>query len=367
MIRVLADENLYKLETFLPKEIELVKYDPVLGMPDINGFDAWLLRSVTKVNPITIPKLPKLLKFIGTGSSGRDHIDKNYLLENEIRFVDAKGSNANVVAEYVVTSILLLDSDLKNLLNLRVGIIGIGAVGKKVVSLLNKIGFNTVSYDPPRDEKESDFESASLEKVLSCDILTFHVPLERTGKHPTYHWLNNEKLSNRDYFAIINAARGGVIDEIALMIAKQRNSVKHLIIDVWENEPDFNPVLAKYCSFATPHIAGSSIQSKTNASEMLATRLCNFFELKSPKKAEIEKQIIHLENANSTIRDVIYNCHPLPEYHKILLNIGSDPDKCSLFARLRTDFPYRNEYPVIRIPEVNLMKFPILKKFGISN
>ena len=92
-MRILADQHIYHLKQLVPPHVELVYYDSSKNLPRLDGFDAWIIRTVTKVNPKTVPTLPKKLKFIGSASSGTDHIDKEYLNDLGIRFDHSPGCN----------------------------------------------------------------------------------------------------------------------------------------------------------------------------------------------------------------------------------------------------------------------------------
>ncbi len=367
MLKVLADRNLYRLSEFLPNEVELITYDPNVETPKVEGFDALFIRSVTKINRKSFNSFPARLTFIGTGSSGNDHVDRDLLKECGIHFVDAKGSNANVVAEYVVTSLILLSEKEKSILNAKIGIVGVGAVGSRVYELLTKLGHKTVLYDPPREQRDPVFKSASLDEVLNCDVITLHTPLVKTGSFSTYHWLDSTKLLHRKYLAVINAARGGVLDECAVMNAKKEGSIKHLVIDVWEHEPNFDTNFVDHCDIATPHIAGSSIQSKMNASRMLAKQFCNYFGLEFPKRVHSKKEVRPELGTIKNAHEVIAEIHPILTYDSLLRDLSRKNDKMNQFAKLRTDFPFRNEYSEIRIPNLSLSEHPILMKLGITN
>lgn len=367
MIRLLADQNLYQLSEYLPTQVELTTYDPNIGIPLLDGFDAWFIRSVTKINNQTIKEFPNELKFIGTGSSGTDHVDKSLFKENHIQFVDAKGSNANVVAEYVTTSLLMLADDDPEIFHACIGIIGVGAVGSQVNKLVKKLGFETKLYDPPRQKRESSFTSDSLDEVLNCEILTLHLPLEKKGDDPTYHWLDEKKLAGKSYKVIINAARGGVTDEDALLDAKKNGRVEYLVTDVWENEPLINAKFMAKCSIATPHIAGSSVQSKMNASKVLIEKLCSFYQLDVHVPELSDIKILHGLSSNFTLSSILNRCNPINEYDFELRKIADEPNLNELFARLRTDFPYRHEFGFIQIPDLRLEDFPLLKKLGLKN
>lgn len=369
MLKVLADQNIYRLKEFLPEEIQLQYYDPANPFPDLKSFDALFVRTVSKVNPSTIPDLPKTLKLIGTGSSGSDHIDKDYLKNQGIKVIDAKGSNANAVSEYVITSLLLWSiKKNKDLQKLTVGIIGAGATGAAVKNQLSKFGISYCCYDPPRQKQELSFDSATLDEILSCDILTFHVPLTKTGIHSTYHWLDAEKLTGRNFELVINASRGGVIDELSLLNAIENKTVSDVIIDVWEGEPDFNTALVEKAFIATPHIAGYSEQAKLNATKMLVDQMSTIFNFEIPntQKMYSHKQI-DLADLTYSEYELLLRLHPLREYDADIRNLCLRPDKAVLFQKLRTDRPYRYEYPYLELNKYLIQQFKSLKKLGVSN
>ncbi len=368
MIKVIADQNLYRLEEFLPNEVELTTYDPHHGLPDTTGFDALLLRTVSKLNDQSFKIIPDSLKFVGTGSSGSDHVDINYLKNNGIEFVDALGNNSRAVAEYVVTALLLWREDKKkNLHDFTYGIIGVGNAGSAVAEIFADFGFKTALFDPPRAEREPDFDSASLDEVLNCDILTFHVPFSDSGKYPTRQWLNEEKLAGRSFELIINAARGGVIDESAVFKAMDSEHVKDVVIDVWENEPDFDIEFANQAFIATPHIAGYSEQSKLNASNMICEKLCQFFGLKCPPTENLYQfKEIKPAHIQYSLVNWLLRLHPIKEYDAALRDLAKRPDKAILFQKLRTDRPYRFEYGFLKLEPEFLNGFEDLKKLGLN-
>ena len=363
MIKILADKNLYQLEKFLPENCEAITYNPQKPIPLNIQPNVWLLNTVTKVNPTTFPKLPDSLEFLGTGSSGSDHVDIAFLSSNSIHFDDAKGCNARAVAEYVTTSLLLLREEKGvDFQSMKIGIIGVGAVGTQVDQQLSKFGCTTVLYDPPREERDINFRSASLKEILDCDILTFHTPLILDGDHPTYHWLDEKKLANQKFEVIINSARGGVTNEAALLHSYHAGNIKYVITDVWEKEPDFNPDLAD-CSFiATPHIAGYSEQAKLNASRIICEKCCSFFDLKSlgngsaypSTKAEIS-------DIPRSFSSLLTEINPIKKYDADLRDIQDKPQKTALFPRLRNDRKFRFEYGYLEFDELVTKKFPELK------
>ncbi len=368
MIKILADQNLYKLDQFLPDEVDVTYYNPNNHTPTPKGFDAWLLRTVTKVNAQSLPDLPSTLRFVGTGSAGSDHLDIEYLENHHITVVDAKGCNSQAVAEYVFTSLLLLqekhDFDFRSK---KIGIIGVGAVGKAVADLCSNFGCDLVLFDPPRELRDEHFKSANLSEIKACDILTLHVPFISQGKWKTNHLINEYFLKGLHFDVLVNAARGGITDEKAILNAYKQRKISYLITDVWEEEPKFNVDLATSSFIATPHIAGYSEQSKLKASSMIASKFCSFFDLDFAPKLKHEVKEIQLVDLNYSLLDLITRCHPILEYDAALRDLIGRSDYSKLFAKLRTDRPYRYEYQNIRLKGVDLTAFPVLKMLGIKD
>ncbi len=368
MLKIIADKNIYKLDQFLNDNVEITTFDPNDPLPGLEAYDALFVRTVTKLNSKTLEKIPESLKLIGTGSSGSDHIEREYFRSKDVEVIDAKGSNADAVSEYVITSLLLwsIKRDIE-LSEMTVGIIGAGATGSAVADQLSRFEIPFLSYDPLREQRDKNFSSTSLNDILECDILTFHVPLEKEGSHSTFHWLDESKLSDNSFELIINASRGGVIDELALLNAVQKNTVSDIIIDVWEGEPDFNTAVAEEAFIATPHIAGYSEQAKLNASRMLVEQFSEFFDVEVPDSSMLyQPKEIDIADLNYTAYELLLRLHPLREYDADLRNLNLRPDKSILFQKLRTDRPYRYEYPYISLNETLLDEFNVLKKLGVK-
>ncbi|HET8866664.1 MAG TPA: 4-phosphoerythronate dehydrogenase [Gracilimonas sp.] len=368
MIHVLADQNLYKIEELIPPQTQLNLYDPSKGIPDLGETDALLIRTVTHLNEDTLPSIPPSLKFIGTGSSGTDHLDNEYFEHKGITLADANGCNARAVAEYVMTALLLWKEEHQPSKSFgKVGVIGVGKAGSAVVDLLRDFDIECVQYDPPREERDPEFKSAPLEDVLDCEILTFHIPLNKKGDHPTFHWLNEEKLTGRKFKLIINAARGGVIDELALMKFYVKGTVENYILDVWEDEPDLNTEVAKHAFIATPHIAGYSEQAKINATKIVCDKLATHFDLDPTisKYKNVSKKV-DLAHIKYDLTNILTRLHPIKGYDAALRDLFDRTDKKVLFRNLRNEWPYRYEYSFLKIRAELLDELPELEILGIS-
>ena len=231
-----------------------------------------IVRSRTKVNCDLLKDTN--IKFVGSTVAGLDHIDQTYLHKNNITFVSAQGCNANAVAEYVISAIANLANDFNfDLSSKTLGIIGVGNVGTRLYSKAKQLGINTLLNDPPRQDKEGSNEFVKLDEALSADIVTFHTPLTFSGLHPSHNLLGSHNFNLiREDTILINAARGGIIDENIW----EKIAIKANVIDCWENEPNINSKLQIKAYLATPHIAGHSIDAKFTGSFMIYKELLKF-------------------------------------------------------------------------------------------
>lgn len=350
-MNVLADKYLYKLDELLPAEADLTLFDPDAGFPgNAADADVLLIRTVTGINAQTLPKAGRL-KFIGSATAGFDHVDREHLLSLGVGFSSSEGCNANAVGEYVIT-VLYRWSHLrkKNPGKLTVGIAGCGNTGGSVQQYLAGLGIKTVLYDPPKSIRDKHFKSDTLESLLACDVLTFHTPLTFTGEHATHH-LCSAPWFEYKFQLIINAARGGVVDEQALLKAASKGLVEDFILDVWENEPLFSNKCAQRALIATPHIAGYSKQAKFRATDMIVEKMCRFFGLnrERPKsKADKTGTEICFDEKFSTANFLWQNSNIQQYDEKLRELIGlPEKEKALKFAKLRSETETRDEFGAI--------------------
>jgi len=235
-----------------------------------------IVRSITQVNEDLLRDTN--VKFVGTATIGTDHIDKNYLENSGIRFADAAGCNAFSVAEYVLCAInQYLITAKKSFSDMTIGVVGCGNVGSKVVKFAKALGMNVLINDPPLDRISPEKKFCSLDEALSADIITFHVPLNKTGIDKTVHLLNETNLEKiKSGAMLINSSRGPVVKNDALLKRLKGKRDLFTVLDVWEGEPKLSEELLYIVNIGTPHIAGYSYEGKMNGTAIIYNKLCDF-------------------------------------------------------------------------------------------
>ncbi len=237
----------------------------------LRGADVLVVRTRTKVNAALLEGTK--IQLVCTATIGFDHIDTDYCKEHNIRWMACPGCNAPAVCDYVeevIHSIAGLKLPISNPPTL--GVVGVGHVGSLVAEMAEHSGMRVLLNDPPKGI------GVSLDEIAQkSDIITFHTPLNPG----TFHLCNAAFLSKTKPNAlIINSARGGVVDELALL-----KSGRPYVLDTWENEPHINPEVAEHALLASMHIAGYSVEGKVNASQMCLNNIAGKYGLPKLKIA----------------------------------------------------------------------------------
>ncbi len=294
--------------------------------------DILIVRSRTKVNKELLQNTN--IKFIGSAVSGLEHIDTDYLVQNNIAFAHARGSNANAVAEYIIAALVNIAYDFNfNLCYKTLAIIGVGCVGKALVKKANALNIKLLLNDPIRAELENNSDFVHLNTALQADIISFHTPLTKIAKYPSYKLLNKGNFCNiNDNTIIINSARGGVIDENIWQNTKTLANV----IDCWECEPNINKNLQNSAYLATPHIAGHSIDAKFNGSLMIYKALCRFLQIPIDYNIKNLLNISKKTIATNNLKDSINAVYNFIDDDRVLKNNN--------FENYRRNYPKRYEW-----------------------
>ena len=277
-MRIVIDEKIPYLKDALSSAgfTVVAKAGSDINSEDVASAEALFVRTRTKCNAELLGG--SSVKFVGTATIGYDHIDAEYCSRNSIAWKNAAGCNAGAVLQYVQSVIYEWSECVKGL---SIGIVGVGEIGSRVAEWANSVGMTVYRNDPPK-EAQGIKGLVSLDEIAEkCDIITFHPTLERAGDFPTYH------LADKKFFEslkrcklLINASRGEVVDNKALLDAVNESKVGAVALDVWENEPEINKELLEKAFVATPHIAGYSAEGKMNATRIV---LDAFFEFLGKK------------------------------------------------------------------------------------
>jgi erythronate-4-phosphate dehydrogenase len=319
----------------------------------VRDADALIVRSITRVDASLLEG--SSVRFVAAASAGIDHIDLECLKARGVGFSYAPGSNADSVAEYIATAICAFASRRAwTLKEKSIAVIGVGNVGSRVAMKARSLGMEVLLCDPPLQDLTGNPQYKNFEDVLGADFLTFHVPLAMEGPYPTFHMLNRkilDRLSPNQ--VLINSSRGAVFDNPALKAALQDKRIEGAILDVWEGEPQIDYSLLDRVDIGTPHVAGSSLDAKIRATEMVCTALHDFFGIPSPwdgNHLHAEPEIIY-PNSGHTVQDAVLSV--LLQAYDILNDDGNLRKLGSIaavseanagFERLRSKYRFRPEF-----------------------
>ena len=274
---IVADENIPLLDAFFAGFGEIRRVPGrSIDRTTVEQADVLLVRSVTNVNRALLEG--SKVRFVGTCTIGTDHLDLGYFNEAGITWSSAPGCNARGVVDYVLGSLMTLaEIEGVDLTQRSYGVVGAGEVGGRLIQVLKGLGWNVKVCDPPRQAAEgSDF--VSLEQIIEqCDVISLHTPLTRSGDGATWHLFDQQRLQQLKPGAwLINAARGPVVDNVALREVLLEREDLQAVLDVWEAEPEVDVALAELCVLATPHIAGYSLDGKQRGTAQIYQAYCAF-------------------------------------------------------------------------------------------
>ena len=338
-MKVIVDDKIPFIKEAIEKIADEVVYAPGKDFTPslVKDADALIIRTRTRCNRELLEG--SKVKFIATATIGFDHIDAEYCREAGITWTNAPGCNSASVAQYLQSSLILLQT-LKgiNLPEVTIGIIGVGNVGSKVAKVAQELGMRVLLNDLPREDKEGKQGFSSLQTLAEeCDILTFHVPLYREGKYKTCHLADDaffQSLKRKP--VIINTSRGEVIETNALLEAIDNGTISDAVIDVWEHEPEINRELLDKVLIGTPHIAGYSADGKANATRMSLDSICRFFHLNATYEINPPAPLSPVIEAKDREEALLKMYNPAEDSNRL----KSQPE---LFETLRGDYPLRRE------------------------
>lgn len=372
-MKILVDENMpYATQLFQTiGEVKAVSGRSI-SSSELATADALMVRSVTQVNEALLKE--SKVKFVGTATAGFDHVDRQWLAQAGIAFSAAPGCNATAVVEYVFSALLVLaERDCFDLREKTVGIVGVGNVGSRLNARLKAWGVNTLLCDPPRaDAVDNSEQFWPLEKLVSqADILTFHTPLNKSGRYSSYHLLNEELLAAMPAGRILlNTSRGSVVDNQALLTALENGKKIDVILDVWQHEPSISlPLLAKV-RIGTPHIAGYSLEGKARGTSQIFTVFSQFLGQEQQSKladllpsAEFNEITFSGELTQASLKRLAHLVYDVRRDDAPLRKIAH---LAGQFDYLRKYYPERREWSSIRVSCNDVDAANALKMLGFN-
>lgn len=342
-MKILVDENMPYVESLFGDLGEIISVNGrTLSAEQVRDADVLLVRSITKVNAKLLSSCQQL-KFVGSATIGTDHVDLSYLAERNIPFSNAPGCNAIAVGEFAFIAMLELaqrfDSPLKGKV---VGIVGAGNTGSATAKCLQAYGIKVLLNDPIKAVDGDPRCFVSLETIMAqADIISLHVPITLTGEHKTKHLFDEVRLRElKPNTWLINCCRGDVIDNQALIKVKQERDDLKLVLDVWEGEPTPMPELVALTEFATPHIAGYSLEGKARGTFMLYQKLCQLLNI------TVDKSLFDL----------------LPRFNIKTVELATDPNEKALLQLARFVYDLRDDDRMFRNTFLNENGFDTMRK-----
>lgn len=319
MKKILANDGIDKSGQVLLEKAgftvltEKVAQDQLTAYINSENIEVLLVRSATTVRKDMIDQC-KGLKLIGRGGVGMDNIDVQYARDNGREVINTPGASSQSVAELVFAHLFsmarFLDDSNRHMpvtgatefeklkkkyakgIELRgktIGIIGFGRIGQSVATYALGCGMKVIAHDPFISSAEISFQvegfgkvnvtiaSSSFDDLLkNADFITMHVPKQKDGSAVIG---NKEFALMKNGVCLVNAARGGVIDENSLIEALDSGKLAHAALDVFENEPTPDNRLLTHPKISlTPHIGAATNEAQDRIGIELADKIIAFFK-----------------------------------------------------------------------------------------
>lgn len=266
----------------------LTKQEMISLVGDIDG----IIVGVDPIDQEVMDSAPKL-KAIAKYGVGTDNIDLDYAKEKDIPVTITEGANKDAVAEYTIAlmlsvarKVVQIDNECRKLnwskittidtYGKTLGLIGVGQIGKTVVKRLKGFDMNILAYDLHRDDKFAKENNMTyveqLDELLKkSDFISLHLPLNESTKNIIG---KRELQLMKENAILINTARGGLIDEDALLVALEHNYIWGAGLDVFKEEPPTNKkLLANSNLVIGSHCAASTQQATINMGRVATKQL----------------------------------------------------------------------------------------------
>lgn len=321
-MKILVNDGMSASGAKALKEAGFTLYEDKVAQEDLASFmnkeqiDAILVRSATKVRKDIIDNVESL-KLIGRGGVGLDNIDVDYARKKGIYVINTPAASSTSVAELVFAHMFGMarglhdsnrnmplegDSRFKDLKKSYAGavelrgktlaVVGLGRIGKEVAKIGLGVGMHVIGVDSSDTDgiKTIPFQffndevfnykievKSMIEAIEEADFITFHIPTQKD-----YVIGKKELESMKAGVFIVNAARGGVIDEVALVEALDSGKVAAAALDVFEKEPSPEIQLLMHPKLSlSPHVGGSTVEAQDRIGVELADQICELLKVEA--------------------------------------------------------------------------------------
>jgi len=287
---------------------------------ELNGYDAVVIRSATKMTAEAISAAPSL-QVIGRAGVGIDNIDLDAATKAGILVCNTPGSSTQSVVELTIGHLLAstrhiptADRDLRSgnwtkkslrgteLSGKRIGFIGFGRIAQGVARIVKEMGMEIHAFDPYLPLHVAEEHNCNLHgEVNDVFGLCTHIAIHCNLTDETHHLVNSDTLAmmpgiGMDGVAcgnhLVNCARGGIVDEEAVFNALQTGILTSAALDVFEIEPAVDNPLIMHPNFhGTPHIGAATKEAQARIGEEMATLLIDYFEGRVPRSAINQREL----------------------------------------------------------------------------
>jgi len=303
-VKALESANFEVLTDNIPQEQLITEINA-------QNIEVILVRSATKVRKDIIDSCPNL-KIIGRGGVGMDNIDVDYARDKGIEVINTPAASSQSVAELVMAHLFSISRSVYDsnrqmpdssngqfkvlkkkygkgieLRNKTLGVIGFGRIGQYTAKYALGCGMNVIAYDPFVKDAKIDLniasqtisvniELTSFDELLSqADFISLHVPMPNDGNA----LIGNDEFSKmKDGVRIVNASRGGVINEDALISALNTSKVAGAALDVFVGEPSPREDILKHDKISlTPHVGAATVEAQERIGTELADKIISFY------------------------------------------------------------------------------------------
>lgn len=373
MINVLADENMpYVTELFGDFSNITFKAGREIVADDLIDVDVLLVRSITKVNAVLLKHANKL-RFVGSATIGLDHIDGDYLDSRHITWTNAPGCNAIGVAQYVLSSLLILSQRKSfDLQSKTVAIVGAGNIGKQLSKVLSALSINHFFCDPPLKNSGAQGDYRDMDAVMGADIISLHVPMTKDGDYPTHHLFDKTRLAMlKDDTVLINSCRGDVVDNAALEALLESGKQLITVMDVWQHEPVINQALLGKVDIASSHIAGYSFEGKARGTYMLYQR---WLAMNNQVADKSLVSLLPVANIGEIFLQDRLSIDDIKQLVTLVYDVRDDDElvrqhglTAKGFDNLRKQYKVRREFSAIKVHVTNESDAVLLHEIGFNS